>query len=350
MFAPWLTDPLTTLGTPERFVAFPENQFAQSALQRVVPAGSGRAGLLTFLHGPSGSGKSHLVRGTLRHIDDQTPRCRLILASAVDLAETLEAADELGTWPEVMATLVGHAVIVCEDLHELPMLGALQERLPPLWDQLLDQGRQLVVTSQMPAAAIAGLHPRLASRLHGGLTAALRLPGDEGRALLVEHFGTLAGVAFDESAVRLAAERLTGSPRQIRATVEGLARRLGRNRRRVTAAMLERLWHEPSESRLLSPEQIVTAVAVEFGLPSSDLTSRSRQQTLIVPRQVAMYLTRELTGQSLERIGAFYGRTHTTVAHGCERLREQLRESPTLRQQVLSLKRRLQRTPHAECG
>ncbi len=352
MFAPWLTDPLATLGTPERFIAFPENQFALSALQRITQAESRNRGhgLLTFLHGPAGAGKSHLVRTSLRRILDQAPRSRLLLASAVDLAETLEAADELGTWSDVMSAIAGHAVVVCEDLHELPPLGGLQERLSTLWDQLLEDGRQLVVTSRMPAAEIEGLSLRLANRLHGGLTAGIRLPGEEGRSRLIEHFGSLAGIAFGQDAISLAGERLTGSPREIRGAIETLARRIGRRQDQVTAAQLEQLWQQPSEVRLLSFEQIVTAVAIEFGLPSTELTSRSRQQTLIVPRQVAMSLTRELTGQSLERIGAFYGRTHTTVAHGCERLREQLKQSQTLRQQVLSLKRRLQRMPQAECG
>lgn len=350
MFAPWLTDPRTTLGAPERLIAFPENQFAQSALQRMVQSSSGRDGLLTFLHGPAGAGKSHLVRDALHRRLAQSPRTQFLLAGAVDLAEMLAAADELGTWPELMAALGEHAVVVCEDLHELPPLGALQEHLAPLWDQLLDQGKQLIVTSRQPVSAMPGLSLRLASRLHGGLTAAVRLPGVEGRSRLVEYFADAAGVKFDHSAVQLAAERLTGSPPEIRSTVESLARRAGRTRHGITAAFLEQLWQQPTELRWHSFEQIVTAVAIEFGLPSSELLSRSRQQALIVPRQVAMSLTRDLTGQSLERIGAFYGRTHTTVAHGCERLQEQLKQSPSLRQQVLSLKRRLQRTPQAECG
>lgn len=248
MFAPWLTDPLATLGTPERFIAFPENQFAQSALQRITRGESGRRGqgLLTFLHGPAGVGKSHLVRTSLRQTLDQAPRSRLLLASAVDLAETLEAADELGTWSDVMAALVGHSVVVCEDVHELPPLGGLQERLSTLWDLLLAEGRQLVVTSRVPAAEIDDLSLRLANRLRGGLTAGIRLPGEEGRGRLIEHFGELAGVAFDRDATRLAGERLTGSPREIRGGIESLARRIGANGARSRSLC----WSNSGSNRL----------------------------------------------------------------------------------------------------
>ena len=351
MFAPWFTDPAATLGKPERLVAYAENQFAQTALRRIGQSSPRRGqGLLTYLCGPAGSGKTHLSQWALRRLLDQAPRSRFLRVSAVELAEALEAADELGIWPEVMSTLTGHAVVVCEDLQELPALGAVQDRLAPLWDQLLDDGRQLVITSRLLPSELSELSQRLSNRIRGGLMAGLRLPGQEGRAKLVSHFGALEGVKFEEGAATLAAERVTGSPRDIRNVIEPLARRMRRSQTRITAATLQQLWQPADDPRILSLDQIVTAVAIEFGLPSAELISRSRQQTLIVPRQVAMYLTRELTGQSLERIGNFYGRTHTTVAHGCHRLKEQLKTSPTLRQQVLALKRRLQRTPRTECG
>jgi chromosomal replication initiator protein len=115
--------------------------------------------------------------------------------------------------------------------------------------------------------------------------------------------------------------------------------------------VLERWFSESQPAELLSLDAITAAVASEFGIQADELRSRSRQPGLVVPRQCAMYLARELTGRPLELIGHYFGqRTHTTVSHSLGRLKELLPQTPTLRQQVQRLQKRIVESRREDCA
>lgn len=348
MFDELVTRSHAAVSSPELFVPLPEHAFARAALSRLTSLAKRTASSavgLTYLSGPDGSGKSLLARQVILECLHRQPKRRYVIATAKELSESLVRADEQQSLEELLDLFCDLDVLVCEDLHGLEGDAARQELLLALIDRALSEGPRVLVTSRKRPGELREFSHRWISRCHGGLCATLPLPGLEGRCDLIAKLAQAKHLPLCEPiapSIQWLAERWAFSPRDISRSIDQLGHACETQRAVVDLKFLERGSWQEMKSIALSMDTIATAVAHEFGIEPDELRSRSRHQGLIVPRQCAMFLAKELTGRPLEAIGNYFGeRTHTTVSHSLSRLKEQLPHAPTLRQQVQKLRQRL---------
>lgn len=325
---------------PEPFLVLPENQFAHAALGRLLQESlpHRHEALLTFVHGPAGVGKSHLLRQALRDARRRRPKLRVLQTTADEFAAQAALAAESQLAAEFHERCAELDLLLCEDLHSLEEQPELLPAFTSAIETIQQADARIVLTSRKTPGELAHFPARLMNRCQGGLCAAIRRPGPESRQLLIQHFAASRQLALMSDVVALLVAEGPTSPAELQTVVWQLE---AASRQRHTAVTVDLARHVIGQRRL-DLAAISEAVAQEFGLTQDDLRSRSRSQSLMLPRQVAMWLARELAGERLERIGAYYGgRSHTAVAHGCRRLAELLPNAPSLRQQVARIRTRL---------
>lgn len=346
----------TLIATAELFVPLAEQSFACAALSRLSSRHrtSNTSGSLTFLSGPEGVGKSFLARSAIRDVRHQQPKLVCVFATAEELAELLAAADEQQILADVLELFAPLQILVCEDLQVLEGRTDWQNLLLTLIDQLSRNGAHVLLTCRKLPGELRNFSPRWISRCHGGLCTTLPILGRDSRAELLARLSRARQLPLAEHSdqtFQWLADRWPVSPRELATLVDRLVTHVARRPAMVDVTFLERWFSESEPVENLSLDAIAAAVASEFGIEPAELRSRSRQPGLIVPRQCAMFLARELTGRPLEYIGHYFGeRTHTTVSHSLSRLKELLPHAPTLRQQVQRLQKRIAELRREDCA
>ncbi len=313
-----------------RFVPAPQNRSALLAVQQVargVCKGSSprRQTNPLFLHGPPGTGKTHLVCALLEEVTRRRPDRVVSLLSAGDL---VPAPAEAG--PEGLSR---HSdLLVVEDLQHLPPASA--EPLAQALDALRARGRQVVCTASAGPQRLAPrgrrLPARLVSRLAAGLVVGLNPLPAEGRLAVLEAGARRRTLPVGREVLAWLAERLGGG-RELEGALnrlEELARRHGLT---LDLATVSAQFAEQAGAGGVTVERIAQRVGGYFRVKPEQLRSRGRSRGVLVPRQVGMYLARRLTGLSLEQIGAYFGgRDHSTVLHACRKVERALGEDAAL--------------------
>lgn len=324
-----------------QFVAGPENQLIEVAVAAVLEEPTSAYNPLV-LSGPSGSGKTHLSGGLFRAWKTLYPRRPAVLVTATDFAREHRDAVETKTEGQFLVPYLRARLLVIENLDELNGRAAVQQALTVLMDQLLAKGAWIVVTSRTNPARLDGLQEALRARLASGLTVPLVLPNVETRLAILSQVARLRGLALDDGVLETLSEGLAlPVPELVGALVqlEGEARLQGTT---ITLAATQRLLAERRDTRRPSLSQIAKATARHFGISVSDMRGVSRRRAIVAARNVAMYLARNLTENSLDRIGGYFGnRDHTTVSHGCQRAEQRLQLEPTVRDAVAELEAKL---------
>jgi chromosomal replication initiator protein len=320
------------------FLVVDENRFAWTAIQSLVDESvTGEdAGKVIFLYGPSGVGKSHLCQ----LVESQ---CEQKLPGSVMRYESVDLLDRLGAehrheefWLESKAE---GRVLIVEDLQHLRH-QSVQRTLAWRVDEMIRRGMTGLFTSIASPGELKGFVPRLRSRLTGGSVIPVQLPGPASRQRLLEHFCSHLQVALPHEVLKLFSRELSVSPRELLGTLLRFDE-LARARREVAALPLARAFlRQESDVSQLTVHGIAKATAREFGVRLSDVRSKARDQSIALPRQVAMFLARELTGERLSKIGEYFSnRSHSTVLHACTRVAGLVEEDPALRRHVDTLRR-----------
>ncbi|MGZ0170488.1 MAG: DnaA/Hda family protein [Planctomycetales bacterium] len=314
------------------FLVVDENRLAWTAVDS-LSRGEDSAALQpesALIYGPSGCGKSHLCDLLLSSHDDSAA---IVPASdfVAQVARNYKAANTFDPVSEYSPL----KLLILEDVQHLCRHQSAQRVFATLMDDLRRAETTVVCTSNQPPAELKGLIPRLANRFRGGLCVAVRIPGPASRVKLLSHFCSHLQIAIPLPVIRLFANELFVSPRELL----GLLLRfddLATQQKTMPDARLARafLKHEIAPTKV-EVEDVAKAVARQFGVRLSEMRSQARDRVVSVPRQCAMFLARELTGDHYSRIGEYFGgRSHSTVLHGCNRIRQQLDNDAGLRQQL----------------
>jgi chromosomal replication initiator protein len=323
------------------FVTGGENRLAAWAVPAAVRDDRSTAPLVV-LYGPSGSGKSHLVRDLAAAWRHAHPQGKLELVSAGEFhAQYVDAiaTDRVAAWSNALA---GADLLIVEDLGQLAGKRRAEEQLCRIIDALANNGGQLVVTCRMLPPAMPGLCSSLRSRMAEGLLVNVSLPGPEARRALVDRFAQSRGLPLPQRVVRTLANGLEQPAPVLFGAVlrlEAAARAAGGTVRLDEAAALAAVAACAPQVTLRC---VATKTARYFGLPLAALKGPRRHQQVVSARSVAMLLARQLTANSLRRIGDYFGRRdHATVRHACAQAKVRVRRDPATRQAVHDLRRQL---------
>jgi chromosomal replication initiator protein len=305
------------------WIAVTENEAARLAAQGVADCVSGRGPRRSvnplFLYGPAGSGKSHLASALLAEVTSRAPDLQVALLAAGDFESLLlPDADK-----EELKAARQADLLVVEDLQHLP--ARVEEAFVYLIDRGLARGQQLVFTAPAGPAQLVHLPARVTSRLGGGLVVGLEPLSPGSRLAFLQDRISRRGLKVEAVAVAWLAGHVSGSVRQLEGAVarlESLARLQGQPLGVETVA--EHFGVEASVGRP-TMERIAQRVGRYFQVEPHQLQGRGRSRSTLLPRQVGMYLARQLTELSLQQIGAYFGgRDHTTVLHACRKVEQAL--------------------------
>ena len=314
--------------TTLEFFAGPENRLVEPAVTGVLGRQPTPYNPLV-LYGPSGIGKSHLARGLASTWKANFPQSRVAYATAVDFAREMADAFETQAVEDFRSGYRGVNLAVFENLGELAAKPAAQEELIRTLDAVIQRGGQVVATASSAPQEIAGFSPGLQSRLSAGLCLPLALPGPDTRLAILKRWSDLREVEIAGPILKLLAEGLVGTvPELLGATLqlEIPAREAGRP---INAHQIRDYLSERDSTLRPKFRDIATLTARHFSLRLGDLRGTSRRRPVVAARDVAIYLCRQLTRESLGRIGEYFGgRDHTTVLHACRKTEELLQSRP----------------------
>jgi chromosomal replication initiator protein len=312
--------------TFENFVIGPSNRLAHAAAVAVSEA-PGQAYNPLFLHSASGMGKTHLLQATCRTILERRPETALTYISCEDFQNFFFGAVQAGELEAFRNRFRCAEVLVVDDIHFLANRERTQEEFFHTFNALYNAARQIILSSDSPPREIPQLQERLVSRFKWGLVAEIEPPGFETRLEIIRLKAQLRGFSLPAEVMDHLARHTVTSIRELEGVVlklVGYASLLGSP---VDISLAEEVLAAPSGRRVaarpISVEDIIAAAAGYFGLTPAHVQARGRARSVALPRQICMYLARELTHHSLESIGAYFGgRDHSTVKHACDKIRD----------------------------
>jgi chromosomal replication initiator protein len=324
--------PLSDRYTFDHFVIGKSNELAAAAAHAAAQA-PGKVYNPLFLYGDTGLGKTHLMQAVAHEIQTRRPETRIAFVGTEQFTNDLVASIQGRTTQDFRRRYREIDLLLVDDVHFLKGKEATQEEFFHTFNALYEAGRQIILTSDRPPSEIPGLEARLISRFQWGMVADIELPDLEHRIAILRHKAQLdhLELTIPEDVIRFIAEHIRSSVRELEGSIIKLLAYASLRHREVTVdlareALRDKLRSGPeslesAEGRQLDINTIQGIVAREWGVTPDGLKSKTRTKTLTTPRQVGMYLVRELLGSPLVEIGvAFGGRDHSTVIHSLERV------------------------------
>ena len=341
------TPPLSDRYTFRYFVIGKSNELAAAAAHAVSQAPARTYNPL-FIYGDTGVGKTHLMQAIAHELLERKADTRITFIGTEQFTNELVASIQNRTTQQFRRRFRETDLLLVDDVQFLKGKEATQEEFFHTFNALYEAGRQIVLTSDRPPSEIPGLEARLVSRFQWGMVADVELPDLEHRIAILRQKAELDHLetTMPEDVIRFIAENVRSNVRELEGSIIKLLAYASLKHREITVDLArEALRDKLRGSEMgngsvtaLSAQTIQDAVARDWGVTSEGLRSKTRTKTLTVPRQIAMYLMRELLGMQLVEIGTtFGGRDHSTVIHSLERVGEMMREDSGFAERVKRL-------------
>jgi chromosomal replication initiator protein len=316
------------------------------AVARQVVANPGVLYNPLFLYGETGTGKTHLMQAVGHALRAQRPDARIRFVRAESFMQEMVAAINANTMLAFTERYRQQDLLLVDDVQFFAGKGKTQEVFLHLFNALVDQHHQVIMTCDRYPKEVPGLQEQLCSRLSGGMVVEVGVPDAETRKAILLHKAARLGVALPEEVARLVSGRLQSNVREL----EGLLLRLATTARIAASPITVGLTKQAladvfgAQARQLTLPVIQKVVAEHFGLRIADLTGKRRTRSVTVPRQLAMALAKEITSFSLSEIGnAFGGRDHSTVLYAHKKIQAERGRDEQLENDYRTLLRQLQR-------
>jgi chromosomal replication initiator protein len=343
-------DPRDTRPSPrylfETFVVGGSNQFAFAAAKAVAEK-PGHAWNPLFLHGASGLGKTHLLHAVANSILGQSEGGRVAIVSSERYTNEFVGALSKGTaaMEEFRRKYRECAALLVDDVQFLAGKEKTAEEFFHTFNDLYDRNVQIVLSSDRSPKDLKGLEERLCSRFNWGMRVQIEPPEFETRAAILRKKAEVEALDLPSEVCELLATHIRSNVRELEGALMRLAAFSSLKKERISVPLARDVLSDviPPPGYRPSIEKIQEAVSAHFGLTVAKLTSGSREQKVSQPRQVAMFLCREIAAETFQSIAEkFNKKDHTTVISAVERAKELIETDPELKGAVEKLRRDLQ--------
>ena len=329
-------DGLNPRYTFDTFVVGSSNQFAQAACQAVAELPS-KAYNPLFIYGGVGLGKTHLLHAVGHQSVKLFPGMAVVYLSSERFTNELINAIRYDRTGEFRARYRTIDLLLIDDIQFISGKERTQEEFFHTFNDLYESRKQIIVSSDSSPKDIPEIEERLRSRFEWGLIADIQPPDFETRVAILKKKAALERVRLADDVAYLIASRVKSNIRELEGSLTRMIAFCALTGREMSTDLAQEvladLWGE--EEKIITIDQIQRKVSDFFGIKLSDLKAKNRTKAVAFPRQIAMYLSRQLTHASLSEVGrAFGGKDHTTVLHAVDKIQVLLQEDPKLRKQV----------------
>ena len=319
---PIVNDPhLNPKYTFESFVVGGGNRFAHAAALAVAESPAEAYNPL-FIYGGVGLGKTHLMQAIGHFIHQTDPKKKILYMTSENFTNELISAIQMKKTYEFREKIRKVDVLMVDDIQFIAGRESTQQEFFNTFNELHNDNKQIILTSDKPPKDIQRLEERLCSRFEWGLVADIQRPDVDTRVAILREKTVQDNIEVPDEVLQLIAGKIDSNIRELEGCLTRLVAYSTLVKEPITVDLCERALKEIFDSKRhkqITSELIMQTVSDYYGLSMEDMTGPTRKREITVPRQIAMYLTREMTGMSLPQIGnVFGGRDHTTVLHSCK--------------------------------
>lgn len=334
---------LNTGFTFDSFVVGKSNQLGLAAASQVAENPGGSYNPL-FIYGGVGLGKTHLMHAVGNALIQRKPGAKVVYLHSERFVADMVKALQLNAINDFKRYYRSVDALLIDDIQFFAGKERSQEEFFHTFNALLEGGQQIILTCDRYPKEINGLEERLKSRFGWGLTVAIEPPELETRVAILKRKAESAAMHLPNDAAFFIAQRIRSNVRELEGALKRVIANAHFTGREITTELVREALKDllALQDRLVSIDNIQRVVAEYYKIKVSDLHSKRRSRSVARPRQVAMYLAKDLTHHSLPEIGeAFGGRDHTTVLHACRKINELQESDADIREDVKNLLRTL---------
>jgi len=328
----------------DNFVIGSSNRFAHAAAVAVAEAPA-KAYNPLFIYGGSGLGKTHLLHAIGHYAVSLFKGCRVRYVSSEEFTNDFINAIANNRAPQFQARYRDVDILLIDDIQFLQGKDSTQEAFFHTFNTLHDHNKQVVVTSDLPPKQLTGFEDRMRSRFEWGLITDVQAPDLETRIAILRKKAFSERIDIGDDVMELMASKVSSNIRELEGALIRITAFSNLNKTPIDLQLAHTVLKDlvlTEDTNVVSPTDIITITATFYQLSIDDLYGSSRSQTIALARQVAMYLSREMTNLSLPKIGQLFGnRDHTTVMYANKKIAELMKERRSIYNQVTELTSRI---------
>ena len=327
--------------TFDTFVVGSSNRFAHAASLAVAEA-PGVAYNPLFLYGGVGLGKTHLMHAIGHFIQEHFPNMRLLYLPSEMFTNELVSAIKNNKNVEFRSRFRNVDVLMLDDIQFIAGRDSTQEEFFHTFNALHSAGKPIIISSDKPSREIARLEERLRSRFEWGLVADIQKPDFDTRVAILRKKADNEGIEISNDMLELIAGRIESNIRELEGSLTRVNAYARLNHCEISEEVIAHALKDIAvvrDPKRITPDVIIDCVAEYYGLSAAQVRGDSRKKEIAQARHMAVYLTREMTGLSLPRIGDAFGRDHSTIINSCDKITKQLASSAEAKAAVTDLKK-----------
>lgn len=315
--------PLNPKYTFDTFVVGGSNQFAHAASLAVAESPAEAYNPL-FIYGGAGLGKTHLMHAIGHYVLAERPQMRIMCVTSENFTNELITAISQKNTAEFRNRFRDVDILMVDDIQFIGGRESTQEEFFHTFNALHSSGKQIIMTSDRPPKEIARLEERLRSRFEWGMIADIQKPDVETRIAILRRLAVTEGIDVGDDSLEVIARRVVNNIRELEGCMKRVVMYANLMKQPITVNLCEEVLRDvfPAPGpKAITPDVVIGTVADYYDMAAEDITGNSRKREIAVPRQIAMYLLRDMTELSLPQIGqAFGGRDHSTVLYGINQI------------------------------
>ena len=295
-----------------------------------------------FLYGGVGLGKTHLMHAIGHFIQEHFPNMRLLYLPSEMFTNELVIAIKNNKNVEFRSRFRNVDVLMLDDIQFIAGRDSTQEEFFHTFNALHSAGKQIIISSDKPPREIARLEERLRSRFEWGLVADIQKPDFDTRVAILRKKADNEGIEISYEMLEQIAGRIESNIRELEGSLTRVSAYARLNHCEINEEVIAHALKDIAvvrDPKRITPDVIIDCVAEYYGLSATQVRGDSRKKEIAQARHMAVYLTREMTGLSLPRIGDAFGRDHSTIINSCDKITKQLSSSEETKAAVADLKK-----------